>query len=83
MRTQSRAGKVGVDVSSMQWVKEGGGREGAGRITRFLPGASGCVMVPVTGMGNFGWGGGEMVPVWGMLNFKVPLGCGGRFQGDH
>ena len=54
MRTQSGAGK-GMNVSYMQWVRVGGGREEVARMTPgFLPRASRCVMVPVTEMGTFG-----------------------------
>lgn len=54
VRVHSGAGK-GMNVSYMQWVRVGGGREEvAGMSPGLLPRASRCVMVPVTEMGNFG-----------------------------
>lgn len=55
MRTQFRAGKIGMNVNYFLWLKVGGEREERDRIIpRLLPRASGYVVVLITEMGNFG-----------------------------
>lgn len=63
-------------------------REGGDRITsRLLLRVSGCIVVPVTEMGNLGRGAvwvrreGVAMPGLNVLSFKVPVGYAGRFPG--